>query len=113
MYWKENMSKKRIFFSAFSGDIYEVDEDEMGVLDDAQIPLTDRPKSNCRKCYGRGFTDKDHHRGTYSICTCLRKKIDWDLLKAKHTLTQPVSSSQIEISKPQEEIIVPGPVTVV
>jgi hypothetical protein len=69
------MSKK-IFFSLFSGQVYEIPEDEVLTLDEGQIPLTHGPKPNCPKCYGRGFRDKDHLRNTYSPCRCIIKNID-------------------------------------
>lgn len=67
---------KKIFFSLFSGQVYELPEDEVLSADEGQIPLLNNPKPNCKKCYGRGYTDKDHHRNTYTPCKCIIKNLD-------------------------------------
>ena len=66
----------KIYYSIFSGIVYEVCADEVAVLDDGQVPLTAMPSKSCRKCYGRGFVTHDVKRGIYNACNCLRKHVD-------------------------------------
>lgn len=71
-----NVIDTKLFYSIFSGLVYEVPADEVAVLDEGQIPLISRPKPSCNKCYGRGFESFDPKRSIYSACRCLRKCID-------------------------------------
>lgn len=66
----------KLYYSIFSGIVYEVCADESSVLDDGQIPLISRPKISCKKCYGRGYEGVDPKRNLYLACGCLRKCID-------------------------------------
>lgn len=69
--------KKQLFFSIFSGTIYELPE--LGeTSDEGQIPLLERPPANCRKCYGRGYTDKNLTTGFYSVCKCMKNRINFN-----------------------------------
>ena len=47
-----------IFFSVFTGLIYELEEEFTDNLDCGQLEITNHPKRNCKKCYGRGYTQK-------------------------------------------------------
>ncbi len=71
----------KLYMSLFSGEIYTVPEDEVDNLEDGQLPLADHPKENCPKCYGRGWTDRNSVTGVYSICKCLKKRIDFSALE--------------------------------
>lgn len=66
----------KLFYSVFSGTIYEVCADEVEVLDEGQIPLISRPKPSCKKCFGRGYDGFDPKRNLYPPCSCFRKHID-------------------------------------
>jgi len=65
----------KIYYSLFSGIIYEVFDQEVPNLDEGQIPLKKIPSHACKKCHGRGFSHYDKERGIYPICPCLRKCI--------------------------------------
>lgn len=69
--------KNQLVFSLISADLYEIPEDEIVNLDSAQVPLTSMPPSNCRKCFGRGYTAKDIISNLYMVCSCTRKRIDF------------------------------------
>lgn len=62
----------KLFYSIFSGTIYEVFDSEVVNLDEGQIPLKKRPQSSC-KCFGRGYEYHDKEKGIYPICRCMRK----------------------------------------
>jgi hypothetical protein len=69
-------------FSQKSGEIYEIDESEVHLMDNMQLPLKCKPPSSCKKCHGRlhigYFTDVDR----YMIChKCGKKCIDFDINK--------------------------------
>ena len=74
----EEQTNKKLYFSLFSGQIYEVPEDEVKNLDEAQIPLLERPKQNCNKCFGRGYIYKDIKSGFYTVCKCMKDKINFN-----------------------------------
>ena len=67
---------KVIYYSLLSGEVYEIANDECENLDDFQIPLTARPKSNCDSCFGRGYIGYDRLKKYYPMCRCIMKKID-------------------------------------
>ena len=78
------MNKKLLYFSIFSGDIYEVLEEDEKALDNFQLPLKSRPKS-CRKCKGSFYLHYSLTNKQYVICpTCARKHIDYDKLLNKN-----------------------------
>ena len=70
------MNNTKLFYRVFSGIIYDICADEVDVLDEGQIPLISRPKTSCKKCFGRGYDGFDAKRGLYSVCPCMRKHID-------------------------------------
>lgn len=63
----------KLFYSIFSGIIYEVFDQEVPNLDEGQVPLKQRPKPSCSTCYGRGYNSHDKAKGIYPICRCMRK----------------------------------------
>lgn len=65
----------KIFYSLFSGIIYEVEDREVKNLDDGQIPLKSKPTPSCNHCYGRGYDYIDNSKGIYNICKCMKKHI--------------------------------------
>lgn len=81
--------KRKLFLSIISGEIYEIDEDEIKNLDAYQIPLKQRPNSSCKKCYGRGYIGFNIITKSYELCRrCGRKIIDFDFLHPKPDLSK-------------------------
>ena len=66
----------KIFYSIFSGIIYNVYDCEVINLDEGQIPLIGKPSCNCKKCFGRGYSNYDTTSGIYPVCKCMIKYID-------------------------------------
>lgn len=64
-----------LYYSLFSGLIYDVLPEEIKILDEGQVPLKKRPHPSCKGCYGRGFTTNDKERGIYPLCKCMKKCI--------------------------------------
>ena len=76
------VSELQLFISQVSGEIYSIEKDEIDNVDEFQIPLTKRPDSSCNRCYGRGYSGRRVDSGVLVLCMrCLRKCIDFDLLK--------------------------------
>ena len=65
------------YFSIFGGYIYQASEQEEKILDAFQIPLLDKPTTNCKKCFGKfhvGYNTSTRH---FTICPkCSKKQID-------------------------------------
>jgi hypothetical protein len=76
------METTKIIYSAFSGTYYEVLEKDVKLLNVGQIPLKSYPPQNCKKCYGRGHVGREQITYAFEICNCVRKKIDFDLVKS-------------------------------
>lgn len=83
-----NQPSLRLFFSLTSGEIYNIAEDEVKNLDKNQIPLKNRPKDNCKKCYGRMYESKHLRKESegwvfdyYTPCSkCSKKCVDFEYL---------------------------------
>jgi len=92
-------NKLKIYFSLISGDIYYIEEDEIKNLDQTQIPLKQKPRSNCKQCFGRfhigkhmNKVDGSWHGNYYIPCPkCKATCVDWKAMK----------SEDIEISAPR------------
>jgi hypothetical protein len=66
----------KTIFNVYSGELYELQEDELNNLQEGEIPLSCPPKRNCKKCYGRGYVGKDRLKSIYQPCTqCIEKNI--------------------------------------
>lgn len=65
----------KLFFSIFSGLVYQVFDDEEKNLDEGQVPLKSKPSASCKHCFGRGFDHIDREKGIYPMCRCMRKHI--------------------------------------
>jgi hypothetical protein len=76
------MNNKKTIYSVFSGTFYDIPEKDVKILDIGQVPLTKKPSSSCSKCYGRGQIGRDTTNLSYQICKCVRKNIDFDLIKS-------------------------------
>ena len=70
------------YFSVFSGVIYQLDEKYTKNLDCGQLEITNMPKSNCKKCLGKGYTGKDLKTDHYNMCPCTLKDASPSFLKA-------------------------------
>jgi hypothetical protein len=68
-------------FSAFSGKYYEMLREDVRLLEDGHLPLNKKPDNNCKKCYGRGHKGLNSQNFTYELCSCVHKRIDFDILK--------------------------------
>lgn len=73
---------KKIVYSVYSGIFFEFPEKDIKHLDAGHIPLTKNSTKNCKKCYGRGHIGKDQNTLAYQICKCIRKNIDFELIKS-------------------------------
>ena len=76
----ETSDKTVKYFSVFSGEVYDLDEQYTGYLDCGQLKITDQPKNNCKRCHGRGFTGKNTKSGHYDVCRCVLRNATDDLL---------------------------------
>lgn len=76
-------NNKTIFaYSVFSGTVYEVLETDIKFLDEGQIPLTKKPPTNCKKCYGRLNKGRDAQNRAFYPCSCLRKVVNLDTVRS-------------------------------
>jgi len=63
----------KIYFSVFSGDVYELNDKYTNVDNPGQLEITNQPKKNCKKCFGRGYTEKNLNTNHYTLCKCCLK----------------------------------------
>jgi len=88
-----NNTKKdlKLYFSLTTGDLYYVEADEIKNLDEAQVPLIQKPNPRCHKCFGRFYTGRHHKMSEgkwvpdyYQMCpNCLKKCVDFEAIKDK------------------------------
>lgn len=72
---------KYLYWSFITGEFFTVLEDEIDTLTPFQIRIKNKPKSNCKQCYGRFFIGKNTNTGLYIICNkCKSKCIDYEAL---------------------------------
>ena len=63
-------------FNVYSGSVFCLEETELKNLQEGEIPLEKAPKTNCKKCYGRGYTGKDTLKYIYQPCSqCVESNI--------------------------------------
>jgi hypothetical protein len=72
---------EKFIYSAFSGTFYSIPEKDFPLLNQGQIPLLNKPKQNCKKCFGRGHCGRDSNNFTFTVCNCIKKNIDFNLIK--------------------------------
>jgi hypothetical protein len=70
--------KKLFVFSVITGEVYPIEQEDVKTLFKYQIPLTDKPRSSCNRCYGRGYAGVDPTTKFYQICSCMSRKISPD-----------------------------------
>lgn len=86
----EKKPKLKLFFSLLSGDIYQIESDEVKNLDDYQIPLLQRPNTSCKKCYGRLYHMYNTTTKIYQPCPrCARKCFDFKSMKTEIKIETP------------------------
>ena len=72
----------QLIFSLVSGEIFEIEEDELKNLQAYQIPIIRRPKESCRGCYGRGHKGFNTKSKLYLLCAkCMKSCIDFEKLQ--------------------------------
>jgi hypothetical protein len=75
---------KQLLFSLITGDIYQIEVDEMKNMDKYQIPLTKRPSTSCKKCYGRFHIGYNTVVKVYRLCPkCIPSCVDFNLLASE------------------------------
>jgi hypothetical protein len=77
----ETNNKISYVYSVFSGTLYEILNEDIKYLDEGQLPLNQKPKTNCKKCYGRFNIGRDSQNFSYYPCSCLRKLVNVDIIK--------------------------------
>ena len=80
-------NKTMLMYSIFSGTFYEIPESDFKLMDGGQIPLTKKPNSGCNKCYGRGHLGRDTQTFGYTVCNCVRKVANLNLIKNATDIT--------------------------
>jgi len=71
----------KLIFSLITGDIFEMEADEMKNIEKHQIPLTHKPQRSCKKCYGRMHQGFNIVTQAYELCVkCKTKCIDFNNL---------------------------------
>ena len=80
-------SNNILIYSVFSGTYYEIPTKDFTLLDIGQLPLIKKPSSTCSKCHGRGHTGRDTQTFGYSICSCIRKVINHDIIRHAENIT--------------------------
>ena len=65
-----------LIFNAYTGELYNLLDDELSNILEGEIPLSRKPSSSCKNCYGRGTLGHDQIRRVYHICPkCVYKNI--------------------------------------
>ena len=64
------------YISLVSGIIYSLPENMCNNIDKYQVKLTQKPKDNCKKCFGRGYIGYDNNMQIYMLCNCIKKIVD-------------------------------------
>jgi len=75
---------KQLMFSMITGDIYNIESDELKNMDKYQIPLIKRPKSSCTACYGRMHDSYNEDLKIYHLCRkCTSKCVDFKQMRSE------------------------------
>ena len=69
-------------YNVFNGRYYDVLSEDFYLLSEGQLPLIKKPNTNCKKCYGRGYSGKNTQDLSYIPCLCLKKQINFDILNS-------------------------------
>jgi hypothetical protein len=84
----------KLVYSAYSGTIYVIPEEDFSLMDMGQVPLLKRPPSNCKKCFGRGHNGRDKTSLIYEVCNCVKKVVD--LEEVKKSITNKIDLNNIQ-----------------
>ena len=76
----------KTIYSAYSGTIYNIPEEDFHLMDMGQIPLNKKPSANCKKCFGRGHNGRDKTSLIYEVCNCVKKVVDLEEVKKNITV---------------------------
>jgi hypothetical protein len=76
----QNNNIKQIY-SVFSGTFYTIPEKDVSLLNIGQLPLVKKSNISCKKCYGKGHNGRDLNTFAFQVCSCVRKNIDFDIVK--------------------------------
>ena len=95
------MNEKRYYFSLATGEIYQIEKEDIPVLFEYQIPLLKRPSSSCKGCYGRGSVGQDSVKKFFHPCKCLEKVIDNENFKKNHVQYQAPRIESASVGKSQ------------
>lgn len=76
--------EKKWIFSLVSGELFQIEEDEIKTLFNYQLPLLKKPSGSCDKCYGRGYKGIESRQGFYIPCMCVLKNVDKSNIKGEH-----------------------------
>ena len=89
--------KLRALFSLITGEIITVEEDELRHFDHSHVILKEKPKGDCKKCYGRFYIGKEINKNYYIPCPrCMRKYADWDAMKnGEVMIEQPKTTTEL------------------
>lgn len=69
------MNNQLYVFSFATGEVYPIPDSNIKTLFSYQVPLTGKPKSSCRHCYGRGYFSINSDNKVYNMCRCTVKQI--------------------------------------
>ena len=75
-------NKKINIFNVFSGNVIQIPEKDLKILDISQIPLKSYPKINKKQNYGRLYTGRDKDNFVYYAAPCVLKVVDQELSKS-------------------------------
>lgn len=70
-----------LVFSVFSTEYFYIPQEDALSLTPGLLPLTKKPKSNCKKCNGFGYKGQNITNLAYVPCSCVQKVLDLDILK--------------------------------
>ena len=79
---ENTMPLRQLMFSLITGDLYQIESDELKNMDRYQIPLIHCPKSSCNRCFGRMHAGFNDELKIFILCPkCTHKCVDFNLLK--------------------------------
>jgi hypothetical protein len=63
-------------YNVYSGECYSILEYELKNVQEGEIPIRQKPKTSCKKCYGRGYIGRDSTKHIFQPCpNCIEKQI--------------------------------------
>jgi hypothetical protein len=77
----ESNKKTILLFSVFSGTFFEVLEKDYEHFNEGYVPLKKLPSTNCKSCYGRGYTGRNKQNLSFQPCNCMRKVVNYEFIE--------------------------------